>query len=80
MRYIGRKNALLDFIEKPLIENNINFEIMFVEFNKKQINVKIRIANYDLSKLNDLIKEQFLKFETEKDDQSLFHIKIFIND
>ena len=53
---------------------------MFVEFNKEQINVKMRIANYDLSKLNDLIKEQFLKFETEKDDQSLFHIKIFIND
>ena len=69
-----------DKIVLKLIENNINFEIMFVEFNKKQINVKIRIANYDLSKLNDLIKEQFLKFETEKDDQSLFHIKIFIND
>ena len=30
--------------------------------------------------LNELIKEQFLKFETEKNDASLFHIKIFIND
>ena len=69
-----------DKIVLKLIENNFNFEIMFVEFNKEQINVKMRIANYDLSKLNDLIKEQFLKFETEKDDQSLFHIEIFTND
>ena len=69
-----------DKIVLKLIENNFNFEILFVEFNKEQINVKMRIANYDLSKLNDLIKEQFLKFETEKDDQSLFHIKIFTND
>ena len=69
-----------DTILLKLIENNINFEIMFVEFNKEQINVKMKITNYDLLKLNDLIKEQFLKFETEKNDQSLFHIKIFIND
>ena len=53
---------------------------MFVEFYKEQINVKIKIANYNLSKLNDLIKEKFLEFETEKDDQSLIHIKIFTND
>ena len=69
-----------DTILTELIENNINYEIMFVEFNKEQINVKIKIANYNLSKLNDLIKEKFLEFETEKDDQSLFDIKIFIND
>ena len=69
-----------DTILTKLIENNINYEIMFVELNKEQINVKMKIANYDLLKLNDLIKEQFLKFETEKDDQSLFDIKIFIND
>ena len=69
-----------DIILLKLIENNINYEIMFIELNKEQINVKMKIANYDLLILNDLIKEQFLKFETEKDDQSLFHIKIFIND
>ena len=40
----------------------------------------MKINNYDLLKLNELIKEQFLKFETKKNDTSLFHIKIFIND
>jgi len=69
-----------DTILLKLIEDNINYEIMFVEFNKEQINVKIKIYNYNLSKLNNLIKEKFLKFETETKEQSLFHIKIFIND
>ena len=68
-----------DTILLKLIEDNINYEIIFVEFNKEQINVKIKIYNYNLSKLNDLIKEKFLKFETETKEQSLFHIKIFIN-
>ena len=48
-----------DTILSELIENNINYEIMYVEFNKEQINVKIKIANYNLLKLNDLIKENF---------------------
>jgi len=69
-----------DTILLKLIENNISFEIMFVEFNKEQINVIIKIYNYNLSKLNDLIKGKFLKFETITKEQSLFHIKIFIND
>ena len=69
-----------DTILLRLIENSINYEIMFIELNKERINVKIKIKNYNLSKLNDLIKEKFLRFETETKDQSLFHIKIFIND
>ena len=69
-----------DTILLKMIENNISFEIMFVELKKEQINVIIKIYNYNLSKLNDLIKGKFLKFETETKEQSLFHIKIFIND
>ena len=69
-----------DTILLKLIENNINYEIMFVEYDKEQISVKIKIDNYSLSNLNNQIKEKFLKFKTELKEQSLFHIKIFIND
>ena len=69
-----------DVILSKLIENDSNYEIEYIELKKEHINLKMKINNYDLLKLNELIKERFLKFETEKNDTSLFHIKIFIND
>ena len=69
-----------DIILTKLIESNTNYEIEYIELKKEHIDVKMKITNYDLLMLNELIKEQFLKFETEKNDTSLFHIKIFIND
>ena len=53
---------------------------MFIELKKEHIDVKIKITNYDSLILNELMKKQFSNFETEKNDASLFHIKIFIND
>ena len=69
-----------DIILSKLIENGTNYEIEYIELKKEHINLKMKINNYDLLILNELIKKQFLKFETEKNDASLFHIKIFIND
>ena len=69
-----------DIILTKLIESDTNYEIEYVELEKEHIDVKMKITNYDLLMLNELIKERFLKFQTEKYDTSLFHIKIFIND
>jgi len=69
-----------DIILTKLIESGTNYEIEFIELKKDHIDVKMKITNYDLLMLNKLIKERFLKFETEKYDTSLFIIKIFIND
>ena len=67
-------------ILSKLIENGTNYEIEYIELKKEHINLKMKINSYDLLKLNGLIKEQFLRFETEQNDSSSFNIKIFIND
>ena len=69
-----------DITLSKLIKNNTNYEIEYIELKKDHINVKMKITDYNLLKLNELIKEQFIKFETEKKDTSLFQIKLFIND
>ena len=69
-----------DIILTKLIESGTNYEIEYIELKKEHIDVKIKITNYDSLILNELMKKQFLNFETEKNDASLFHIKIFIND
>ena len=69
-----------DIILSKLIENGANYEIEYIELRKEHINLKMKINSYDLLKLNELIKEQFLRFETEQSDTSSFNIKISIND
>ena len=69
-----------DIILTKLIESGTNYEIEYIELKKEHIDVKMKITNYDSLIFNNLMEKQFLKFETEKNDASLFHIKIFIND
>ena len=69
-----------DVILSKLIENGTNYEIKYIKLKKEHINVMMTINSYDLSQLNGLINEQFLRFETEQNDTSSFNIKIFIND
>ena len=74
--FIANFNTILS----KLVKDDTNYEIEYIELAKQYINVNMKITNYNLLKLNELIKEQFLKFETIEIDSSLFQIKIFIDD
>lgn len=57
MRYIGRKNALLDFIEKPLIENNISSGIFCDIFSGTTV-----VAQYFKKKGFEIIANDYMYF------------------
>ena len=55
-----------DIILTKLIENGTNYEIEYIELKKEHIDVKMKITNYDLLILNELIKNNFQNLRQKK--------------